>query len=61
MEADEGVMVNVGSGLTVTTTVPEFIQPFELIPVTVYVMVRVGVAVTVAPVVALRFVFGAHV
>ena len=41
--------VTVGSGLTVTETVPVFVQPFALVPVTVYVVVDDGETVTVVP------------
>ena len=49
----------VGKGLTVTVTAAVFTQP--LLPVTVYVVVEVGLAVTFAPVVADKPVPGAHV
>lgn len=38
-------------GETLTVTVPVLVQP-EVVPVTVYVVVLAGLAVTVAPVVA---------
>jgi hypothetical protein len=44
------VAVIVGIGLTVTTEVAVLLQPFASVPVTVYVDVDVGFAVTVAPV-----------
>ena len=50
-----GVAVIVGFGLTVTVRVPVAEQPAPVVPVTVYVEVTVGFAVTIAPVVALRF------
>ena len=50
----------VGSGFTVTTVDTEELQPSD-VPVTVYVVDTVGVAVTVAPVEAERAVDGAHV
>ena len=54
--------VMVGVVFTVTTTVFVPVQVTgEVEPVTVYVVVTVGLAVTVAPVVALNAVFGAHV
>ena len=61
MVADDGVIVNVGKGFTVTITVCVFTHPLELVPVTVYVFVEVGFAVTVAPVVTLNPVEGAQV
>jgi hypothetical protein len=49
-----------GEGLTVTTTVLDVVpQPVD-VPVTVYVEVTLGEAVTEAPVVALRPVDGDH-
>lgn len=54
-------MVTVGKGLTVTVTVFVFVQPFASVPVTVYVVVEVGFAVTMAPVVADKPVAGLHV
>jgi len=53
--------VTVGVGLTVTTTVFEAPAHPPVVPVTVYVVVVVGLALTLAPVVALKFVLGAHV
>jgi hypothetical protein len=50
----------VGVGLTVITTVA-ILEQVPVVPVTVYVVVEVGVAVTVAPVVALNPAAGAHV
>lgn len=52
----------VGPALTTTVTVvsPEVVQPV-FNPVTVYVVVVVGFAVTIAPEVALRPVLGDHV
>jgi len=48
----------VGVTFTVITTVcAALVQP-PVVPVTVYVIVEPGLAVTLAPVVALRFVFG---
>jgi hypothetical protein len=41
-----------GIGLTETVTVAVLLQPAALVPVTVYVIVDVGLAVTLAPVVA---------
>ena len=49
-----------GIGLTVTVTVAVLLQPKD-VPVTVYVIVDVGLAVTLAPVVADKFVPGAQV
>jgi hypothetical protein len=56
-----GVTVNVGVGVTVTVTVVESGQPLALVPITVYVVVVAGVAVTEAPVVELNPVGGLHV
>ena len=52
--------VTTGSGLTVTVTCAVAVHPFK-VPVTVYVVVEFGVAVTVEPVVALKPAGGAHV
>jgi hypothetical protein len=57
---EAGVTVTVGSGVTVTVTVWLALHE-PLVPVTVYVLVDAGLAVTVAPVVALKPVPGAHV
>ena len=51
----------VGNGLTVTVTVVVPTQPAAEVPVTVYVVVVVGFAVTLAPVVALNPVAGDQV
>ena len=56
IEADE--TVTMGRGLTVTVTCAMAEQPFASVPVTVYVVVDDGLAVTLDPVVALRFVLG---
>jgi hypothetical protein len=50
----------VGKGKTVTILVIVFVQPFTAVPVIVYVVVVVGFAVTLAPVVALSPVLGDH-
>jgi len=50
-----------GAGLTETITVAVLLQPAPLNPVTVYVVVEPGFAVTVAPVVADKPVEGDHV
>ena len=50
-----------GFGLTVTTTVADLVQPLAEVPVMVYVVVAVGQALTLAPVVALRAVAGVQV
>ena len=50
--------VTVGNGKTVTTAVAVFKQPLAAVPVIVYVVVVVGLAVTLAPVVALSPVLG---
>jgi hypothetical protein len=54
------VTVTTGKGLTVTVTCPVAEQPLD-VPVTVYVVVVVGFAVTDEPVVALNPVAGLHV
>jgi hypothetical protein len=53
--------VTVGNGKTVTTAVAVFKHPFAAVPVIVYVVVVVGFAVTLAPVVALSPVLGDQV
>jgi hypothetical protein len=53
--------VNVGFGLMVTTTVAVFVQPPAVVPVTVYVVVIDGVAVTEVPEVELKPVEGDQV
>ena len=45
-----GSMVITGSGLTVTVALDVFVHPFISVPVTTYVAVVAGSAVTVAPV-----------
>ena len=50
--------VTTGSGFTVTVTCVVAVQPLLSVPVTVYVVVEDGFAVTLEPVVALRFVDG---
>ena len=49
----------VPGSITVTITLAVLIQP-ALVPVTVYVMVLAGVAITAAVLVADKFVDGAH-
>ena len=46
--------------VTVTVPCPVEVQPLTSVPVTVYVIVEVGLAVTVAPVVELKSVAGLH-
>ncbi len=48
----------VGNGFTVTVVVVVFTHPNALVPVIVYVVVPVGLAVTLVPVVALKPVAG---
>ena len=55
-----GVDVSTGNGLTVTTDVVLPVQPFEAVPVIVYVVELSGVAVTLDPVTALNPVGGAQ-
>jgi hypothetical protein len=50
-----------GNAFTVIVVVALFVHPLPSVPVTVYVVVVPGVAVTFAPVVALRPVPGLHV
>lgn len=50
----------VGSGFTVMVRVAVLTQPLALVPLTVYVVVTVGEAVTFAPVVTLSPVDGDH-
>lgn len=58
---DGGFTVTEGLGFTVTTTVCcALLQP-PAVPVTLYVIVLTGLATTLAPVVALKAVFGVHV
>jgi hypothetical protein len=47
-----------GVGVTVTVTVAEFVHPFASVPVTVYICVKVGDAVTGVPVAEERLVVG---
>ena len=54
-----GETVTTGIGFTVTVTCAVAVHPFAS-AVTVYVVVEVGVAVTLAPVVALNPVAGLH-
>ena len=49
-----------GSGLTVTITEFVFTHPAAVVPVTVYVVVAEGLAVTEAPVVPLKPAAAAH-
>jgi hypothetical protein len=55
-----GETVTTGTGFTVTVTCAVAVQP-SASPVTVYVVVEAGVAVTVEPVVELNPVEGLHV
>ena len=54
-------MLTSGNPLTVIALVLTAVKPFPSVAVTVYVVVTVGDAVTVAPVVADSPVAGAHV
>jgi hypothetical protein len=51
-------VIAVGVGFTVIATVFVAVHPAALVPVTVYVLVDVGLAVTVSPVVADKPVAG---
>jgi hypothetical protein len=51
----------VGNAFTVTVTVAVFVHPLDAVPVTVYVVVTVGLAVTGDPVVELSPDAGAQV
>lgn len=63
MVAGPAEAVNVGVAVTVTTSVfgPDAAQPAAEVPFRVYVIVVVGLAVTLEPVLALKLVFGVHV
>jgi hypothetical protein len=52
------IEIAVGVGFTVIATVLVAVHPAALVPVTVYVLVDVGLAVTVSPVVADKPVAG---
>jgi PII-like signaling protein len=56
----DGLTEMVGFGLMVTVTVEVFVQPFTSVPVTVYVVVVLGLAETFVPVVAESPVPGPH-
>ena len=58
--ADEGETVIVFTEFTVTMDDCLLVQPFEAVPVTVYVMLVLGFAVTFAPVVVFNPVDGVH-
>jgi hypothetical protein len=53
-------VIAVGRGLTTTVFVAVLVQPIAFVPVTVYVVVADGVAVTEAPLVADSPVVGLH-
>lgn len=62
IEEVEALMFTVGTVLAFTTIVERFVQPVpELVPVTVYVVFDVGLAVTLEPVVPLSPVEGVQV
>jgi hypothetical protein len=50
IDVGEADAVTVGNGFTVTLTVVVPVQPAALVPVTVYVVVALGVTVLLAPV-----------
>ena len=56
----EGETVTTGRGFTVTVTCVDAVHPLLSVPVTVYVVVEVGLAVTEEPVVALSAFAGVH-
>ena len=55
-----GETVTTGRGLIVTVTCAVAVHPLLFVPVTIYVVVEVGDAVTGEPVVALSPVAGVH-
>jgi hypothetical protein len=61
MAGADAVMETVGVAFTSTKAVALAVHPFASVPITVYVVGFVGLAVTDAPVVVLRPVFGVHV
>ena len=62
LQIGDGVgTVITGSGFTVTVTCAVAEHPLASVPVTVYVVVEDGLAVTLEPVVELRFVDGVQV
>jgi hypothetical protein len=61
VKGPEAVIVAVGRGFTVTEAVAELLHPTVGVPVTVYIVVTAGVAVTVAPVDGVRPIAGNHV
>lgn len=60
MAVAPAVVAIVGNALTVIVRVAVRVQPLAFVPVTVYVVVTVGVAVMLAPVDALKPVVGSH-
>ena len=59
-DADDGLSVTVGVGVTVITDESVLLQP-PFVPVTVYVVLLAGVAITEAPVLLFNPVAGLHV
>jgi hypothetical protein len=55
------LVVSVGFELTVATTVFNVVHPVLAVPIMLYVVVIVGLAITLAPVVALSPAAGLHV
>jgi hypothetical protein len=60
MVGEAGETAITGKGFTVTVTVAVSVQPVIFPPTTLYVVVTVGLAVTVPPNVVLRPVAGDH-
>ena len=56
-----GEVITAGVGLTVTVTCADAVHPLLPVPITVYVVVEVGCALTFGPVDELRDADGLHV
>ena len=61
LQIETGGTLIIGCEFTVTITEVVFVQPFAFVPFTVYVVVAIGLTVTVLPVVALIPELGLHV